>query len=151
MGNRYTVSQENVTPTAGNDILTLVSATSRRLRIWEVQVSGRGTSSAAQSIEVSRSTGGTTPGGAATVNKTDHTDEPTNTFTTATTWAAQPSQDASRTVLGFNALGGANRAGSASSTRPYGLEARNGENISIRAATGITWQPISLSVVVEED
>src|SRR5215467_14340369 len=151
MGNRYSVSQENVTPTAGNDVLTIISASGRRIRLWEVQASGRGTSSAAQSLEVSRSTAGTTPGGAVTPNKFDHTDEPAMTSTTATTWSVQPTQDTNRTVLGFNALGGANRAGSASSTRPYGIEARNGENISIRAATGITWQPISLSVVVEED
>ncbi len=148
MGNRYIIKQNNVTPTAGNDIMTIVSATARRIRVVEVAVAGRGSSSAAQQIEVGRSTGGTTPGGTLTPNKFDHTDQPAMASTVPTTWAAQPTIDTQTEVLGFNALGGANRW-----IPPKGaaIEARNGENISIRATTGVTFQALSVSAVVEED
>jgi hypothetical protein len=153
MGNRYVLKQNNVTPTAGNDILTIVSASSRRIRLVEVTVSGRGTSSAAQQIEFGRSTGGTTGGGSVTPNKYDHQDQPTAASTVNTTWSAQPTLDTNTEIAGFNALGGAFRwtppvkggPGSAS------MEVRNGDNISIRASTGVTFQPISLSCVYEED
>jgi hypothetical protein len=60
----------------------------------------------------------------------------------------QPTIDTHTEILGFNALGGANRwippKGSA-------VEARNAENISIRATAGVTFQALSVSAVVEED
>lgn len=146
---RYIVSQTNVTPTAGNDIITLVSAASRRLRVVQVSVSGRGTSSASQQIQVGRSTGGTTPGGAITPGKADHVDQPAAAFTAPTTWAAQPTLDTNGAAqIGWNALGGANHW-----TPPKGtlFEARNGEELSIRASAGVTFQALSVSVVVEED
>jgi hypothetical protein len=148
MGNRYIIKQQNVTPTAGNDILTIISASSRRLRICEIAVAGRGTTSASQQIEAGRSTSGTTSGGTQTPGKLDHTDQPAAAGTYATTWSVQPTLDTHSEVIGWNALGGANRwippAGKA-------LEARNGEQLSIRASSGVTWQAMSISVVVEED
>jgi hypothetical protein len=148
MGNRYTIARDNHTPTGGNDSLTIISGASRRVRLISVNVAGRGSSSASQQIQVGRSTGGTTPGGAITPSKGDHTDLPAATFTTATTWAAQPTLETNYDVVGWNALGGANRY-----PAPGGkyFEARNGENISIRAPSGPTYQAMSFSVVIEED
>jgi hypothetical protein len=116
--------------------------------VAEVSVSGRGTSSASQQIQAGRSTAGTTPGAAITPSKADHSDQPSANFTTATTWAAQPTLETNYQVIGWNALGGANRW-----IPPKGsmLEARNGENISIRAPSGPTFQAMSISVVIEED
>lgn len=153
MGNRYVVHVINVTPTAGNDILTLISAANRRLRLVELTAVGRGSSSAAQQIEFGRAPTGTTPGGAITPNKFDHQDEPTATFTTATTWSVQPAIDVNTEIAGWNALGGAFRwtppvKGGSGAGAP---EVRNGEVISIRATSGVTFQALSLSVVVEED
>lgn len=148
MGNRYIVKQTNVTPTAGNDIMTIVSPANRRVRLCEVSVAGRGSSSAAQQIDVGRSTGGTTGGGALTPNKYDHTDQPAAASVVNTTWSVQPTIDTHTEVLGYNALGGANRW-----IPPKGVavEARNGENISIRATSGVTFQGLSISAVFEED
>jgi hypothetical protein len=148
MGNRYTVARDNVTATGGNDVLTCISGANRRIRVVEVSVAGRGTSSAAQQFQVGRSTAGTTPGGAITPSKADHTDQPAANFTTATTWAAQPTLETNYEVVGWNALGGANRW-----IPPKGsiMEARNGENISVRAPSGPTYQAASISVVIEED
>lgn len=145
---RYLVSRDNITPTGGNDVLTCISGANRRIRILEVSVAGRGTTSAAQQINVGRSTGGTTPGGAITPSKADYTDQPAANFTTATTWSAQPTLETNFEVVGWNALGGANR------WQPPGgklIEARNGENISIRAPSGPTYQATSISVLIEED
>lgn len=148
MGNRYFVSRDNVTATGGQDVLTIVSAASRRTRILEVSIAGRGTSSAAQQLQVGRSTGGTTGGGAITPSKADHSDQPAAASTVNTTWAAQPTFETNYEVVGWNALGGANRwvppKGSA-------IEARNGENISIRAPAGPTFQAMSISVLFEDD
>jgi hypothetical protein len=148
VGNRYIIKQQNITPTAGNDILTIISASSRRVRICEVAVAGRGTSSAAQQVEIGRSSGGTTGGGAQTPGKVDHTDEPAAGGTYNTTWSAQPTLDAHSEVMGWNALGGNNRW-----IPPAGkiLEARNGEQISVRASAAVTFQAASISVIVEED
>jgi hypothetical protein len=148
VGNRYIVKQQNITPTAGNDILTVLSIASRRGRIVEVSVSGRGTSSAAQQIEVGRSTSGSTGGGALTPGKFDHNDEPAAAFTYNTTWSVQPTLDTHSEVIGWNALGGANRW---IPPKGSGFEFRNGEQISIRASSGVTFQACSISVVIEED
>ena len=148
MGNRYIIARDNVTPTGGQDVLTVISATGRRVRVCEISVVGRGSSSAAQQFQVGRSTAGTTPGGAITPGKADHTEQPAAALTTATTWAAQPTPETNYEVVGWNALGVPNRW-----IPPKGsiLEARNGECISIRAPTGPTYQAVSFSAVVEED
>lgn len=151
MGQRYTVSRNAITPTAGNDALTLISAANRRIRIVSLNVKGGGTSSAQQELQISQNPTGTTPGGAIVPSKAEHSDQPAATFTTATTWAAQPTQATNFEVVGFNALGGANRW-TTPPGKPQGMfEARNGEVISIRAPTGPTYQACSFSVVVEED
>lgn len=151
MGQRYTVSRNNVTPTAGQDILTIISAASRRVRIVSLNVVGAGTSSATQALNISMNPAGTTPGGAIVPSKAEHSEQPAATSTTATSWSVQPTQATNYEVVGWNALGGANRWVTAPG-RPQGsFEARNGDVISIRAPSGPTYQAINISVVIEED
>jgi hypothetical protein len=151
MGQRYTVSRDNVTPTGGQDVLTLISAASRRIRLVSAKVSGRGSTSAAQQLQIAMNATGTTPGGAITPSKAEHTEQPSATFTTATTWAAQPTLATNYEVLGWNALGGQG-AWTTPPGRTQGMfEARNGDVISIRAPSGPTYQAMSISAVVEED
>jgi len=145
---QYIVARDAVTPTGGQDVLTFISASSRRLRIKEISVVGRGSTSAAQQLQVGRSTGGTTGGGALTPDKFDHSDQAAAAMTVNTTWSAQPTLGAHYEVVGWNALGGPNRWVPPGGK---GFEARNGEQISIRAPSGPTFQPVSISVVVEED
>ena len=52
---RYIVERLNVTPVSGQDILTAISAASRRLRLVDLSVTGAGTTSAAQALQVGRS------------------------------------------------------------------------------------------------
>ena len=150
MGNRYVVQRTNITPTAGNDVVTIVTAASRRARVVQVTVGGLGSTSAAQQLILARSTGGTTGGGAITPDKFEHTDQPAASSTVNTTWAAQPTLGTNGVTLGWNALGGA-----IVWNAPAGgnrIEARNAENISLRAnSTGVTYQALSASVIFEED
>lgn len=147
MGNRYQVQRLGVTPTADQDVLTIVSASNRRARPVQVTLVGRGSSSAPQSLRLARSSGGTTGGGAQTQSKGEHTDQPAAASVVNTTWSAQPTVEAHGVVIGMNALGGA-----IVYNVPKGMfEARNGENISLRATAGNTYQSMDVTVVFEED
>lgn len=148
MGNRYIVTRDNITPTGGQDVVTIVSASGRRVRLIEVSVNGRGGTSAAQQLIAARSSGGTSGGGGITPNKFEHTDQPSAVSTVNTTWSGQPTLDTNGEAIGWNALGGANRW---VPPKGYGVEARNAENISIRAPSGPTYQACTLSVVFDED
>jgi len=149
---RYVVKRVNFTPAnTTDDVLTLVSASSRRLRVLGVYANGQGASSAPQALAASRvSTAGITPGGAITPTKADHNDQPAAAFTTATTWGTQPVIETNGITLSWNALGGYAPWNVTQFSKGV-LEARNGENISFRPIAGTTPQVMSLSVLVEED
>lgn len=147
MGNRYVVEFSG-TPASPNDLLTCISGANRRIRVVQVDVAGAGASSAAQGLKLCRSTGGTTPGAPVTPSKGEHTDQPVANFTTATTWAAQPAAETNGHMIGYNALGPGKWV---ASQKTPATEARNGENISLRALAGFTYQACKVSVVVEED
>mgnify|MGYP000193210624 CR=1 FL=1 len=147
MGNRYTVSRDAVTPTGGNDVLTFVPASGRRIRPVQISIAGAGTTSAAQRLFLVRSTGGTTGGGAITPNDGNYTDQPAAASTVNTTWSVQPTVETNGIHLGFNALGGA----MVYNVPPGLLEARDTERISLRALSGPTYQAVSVTVVYEED
>lgn len=147
MGNKYIVEQRNVTPTAGNDVITIASPSSRRARLVQVAVAGRGTTSAAQGLELFRSTAGTTPGGSVTPDKGEHSDQPAASSVCSTTWSVQPTVGTNGVAIGWNALGGAMIY-----NVPKGLlEARNGECISLRAPASYTFQACSITATFEED
>jgi hypothetical protein len=149
MGNRYVVKQKGVTPGSGTDIFTIVSVATRRVRLVEVAVAGNGTTSAYQMIEVGRSSAGSSSSVQVTAGKFDHTEEPASGAASyPTVWGTQPTLDTNSEVIGWNALGGANRW---IPPKGSGLEARNGEMVSLRASVGVTFQPMSVSAIVEED
>jgi len=152
MGNRYVVKRVNFTPAnTTDDILTIRSAASRRLRLISVDVNGQGASSAPQGVTISRvTTVGVTPGGVIVPDKGDHNDQPAAAFTTATTWVTQPVVNTNGKTLSFNALGGKDQWTATQFTKGM-FEARNAEELSIRPTAGTTPQLTSLSVVCEED
>lgn len=149
MGSRYVVEVRNVTPTAGNDALTIVAAAGRRVRLVSVAATGRGTTSAAQGLEVSRATtAGITGTGGITPTPVEHSDQPASAFTALTTWATQPVVPANGWPVGWNAIGGYAMWNVPKDAR---YEARDGQNLSIRIPSGYTMQPCSIAVMVEED
>ena len=149
MGSRYVVEVRNVTPTAGNDALTLVSASGRRIRLVSISATGRGSTSAAQGVEVARATtAGITGGGGITPTPVEHSDQPAAAVSAFTTWATQPVVPANGWPLGWNAIGGQSVWNVPKDAK---YEARNGENLSVRVPTGYTMQACSIAVMVEED
>lgn len=149
MGNRYTAKQKGVTPGSGVDILSIQASVNRRARLIQVSVAGNGTTSAYQMIEVGRATAGSSLATTIVPGKFDHTDEPAPSATYGTTWGTAPTLSTTDSeVIGWNALGGANRW---IPPKGAGFEFRNGEVITFRASVGVTFQAMSLSVVVEED
>lgn len=147
MGNRY-IADIDLTPTGGNDVMTIIPPSGRRTRLVQVVISGNGTTSAAQRLIVSKSSGGTTGGGAITPGKADHIDQPAAAGVVDTTWSVQPTLDANGITLGWNALGGA-----IVYNVPKGmLEVRTTtEYLSLRAPSGPTFQACSVTAVFEED
>lgn len=137
-------SLSNTTQNTANDLMTLISQTSRRARINSVLYGGMGTTSAAGEIAVARSTGGTTPGGAQTPVLSS-TDAPaaSGAVVVDTTWAAQPTLSGSVFVrIPANANGGVVKTN-------VGMEFRNGEQVSIRPVVGT--HNVTLTVEVEYD
>jgi hypothetical protein len=150
MGNRYMVARANVTPTAAQDVMQILSLASRRTRVIQIAIGGLGSSSAAQQLQVGRSTGGTTPGGPITPDKFEHSEQPTAVTVINTTWAAQPTLGTNFIPLGWNALGGSIIWNAPANGNK--LEVRNAEFLSIRAnSAGVTYQAMSISVIFEED
>lgn len=147
MGNKYTVEFSG-TPVAGSDFLTCISGTGRRIRALRTDVSGAGASSASQGLKLARSTGGATPSAAIVPSKAEHVEQPASNFTTATAWVTQPTIETNGYMIGFNALGPGQWQAN-QKTPP--LEARNGENISLRALAGFTYQACKVSILIEED
>jgi hypothetical protein len=143
---KYTLSRSNVANSTSNDLLTLISASARKLRLLEILVVGMGTTSTALEVAVFRSTGGTTGGGALTPAKLD-TDTANQAFTNFTTWSVQPTLSGDPVIprQAFNANGGIMRF--VCSPRDEVL-IRNGEQFSVRGVLGAG--NLSLGVVVEE-
>ena len=151
MGNRYIVQLELAAPTKNEAVLEIIPAASRRARVCEVTVGGRGTSSAYQRASVVRATTAGTGSSTTTPVKFDHVEQPAAASTVNTAWSGQPTEEAHGEEMTWNALGGSNRwlapKGSA-------LEATGtGDSIVIFIPndSGLTTQAMSLSVVFEED
>lgn len=105
----YLVSRSSYTPTVGNDILTVIAAAGRPVVLRKIGLVGLGTVFEVQGVRATRSTGGTTGGGALTPSKR-HTDQAAFAGTVYTTWAAQPTlvSDDGGVRMGFRADGGVN-------------------------------------------
>lgn len=142
----YTYSVSNTAMNTSNDLMTLIAAANRRVQIVEVIVGGMGTTSAAGEVRVSRSTGGTTGGGALTGQKA-HSDLPTAASTVNTTWSAQPSLSGDPIArIPVNQNGG---LAIWRPTKPEEAEFRNSEQISIRPAVGT--HNVTVTVRTRED
>lgn len=140
---RYIYSRSNVALNTAQDLMTLIANANARCNLVEVIAGGMGTSGQANEIVISRSTGGSTGGGALTPQE-GVADDPTAPLTVNTTWSTQPTLDSTTPYrIPFNNNGGVVRA-----VFPKGqFEFRNSEQMSIRPAVGTG--NITLTVVVE--
>lgn len=95
-------------PSAAEDLLTIIPASSRQFEIIEISLVGLGTASDAGEVQLARSTGGTTGGGALTARPLRFS-QIVFGGTNFTTWTSQPTVTEILLDIGVNANGGAYR------------------------------------------
>jgi hypothetical protein len=131
-GNYFALARSSFALSTAADALTIIGASNRRLYIVEISFSGLGTVSAANEVLVSRSTGGTTGGGAITAAKM-FDNSAAAAFTNFTTWSAVPTLTGTGLLrLGVNANGGV-----------YRWVARPGSEIELVSTEQVSIRPVS--------
>ena len=144
MSGIYTVNRAATALNTAQDLATITAAAGKPLRVHLVDLSGQGAAAADNTVLVSRSTGGTTAGGAITPTPTDPS-MPAAGFTVATTWSAQPTLGVTLWRASVNALNGKDRFVASPGTELF--VAASGQ-ISIRSAAGTS--NVVLNMIVEE-
>jgi len=141
----HSVTRSNVALNTANDLLTIIVAASRKIKIHEISVGGMGTASAANELAVQRSTGGTTGGGAITPESVDPDSLADSVTVVNTTWSAQPTLSGTPLLrLPVNANGGVYRW----LAKPgQELVVRNSGQLSVRPAVGSS--TVTIHVVYE--
>jgi hypothetical protein len=147
MAGFFSLSRSNVALSTTNDFLTIIPATARTFDLIEVSVGGIGTASAANELQIARSSGGNTPGGAVTAQPLREAQAAAG-FTNATTWTTQPTLGPVLLRLPVNANGGIYRW-----VRPPGqvitfIDSNTNEMLSARSAVGTS--SVSVHIIVEE-
>ena len=140
----YTVTRTSSALSTANDSMTIIASASKPLRVYIVDIKGMGTTSAANEVLLSRSTGGTTGGGAITPSPTN-TGSAAASFTVNTTWSAQPNLGVTLWRFGVNANGAVDKfvaiPGAEISVPVSG-------QLSIRSASGTS--SVTINVLIEE-
>lgn len=141
MGARYTATRTAAALSTTNDQMTIIAPSTRALKIWAIRLYGAATASAYNEVLVSRSSGGTTGGGAITPTPKATLSSASGT-TVNTTWSAQPTIGVTIERMGVNANGGI-----AAKVFPPGgeIDVPPSGQISIRSASGTS----SVAVEVE--
>ena len=102
----YTASVTGVTPNTSNDLMTILPASGKPIRIKRIRASGEATTSTVMRTVVNKSSSGTTGGGALTLDKASSSD-PAASTTVNTTWSVQPTLAGQNHYQeGWNAFGG---------------------------------------------
>ncbi|WP_157266608.1 hypothetical protein [Azohydromonas aeria] len=127
------------------DLLTLVAANNKPLRVLMVDLKGMGTTSSANEVLMSRSTGGTGAGGALAAEKVN-SNSAAASFSAFTTWGAQPTL-AARPIWAFgpNTNGGIDKFVAVPGAE---ISVPASGQLSFRAAAGTG--PVTIAVLVEE-
>lgn len=139
----FTVTRGSAALSTTNDLMTIIAAAGKPLRIMVVELKGMGTASAANSVLVSRSSGGTTGGGTITPRPVDGASSPS--FTVNTTWSVQPTLGNEQWRLEPNANGGIDKFVALPGAE---ILVPAGAQISIRSESGTS--NVVANVVVEE-
>ena len=143
MGARYSVNKVGTALSTTADSLTITAPATRALKIWEIRPYGQGTTSAANEILISRSTGGVTP--VAVTPTPQASGSAAALFTAASSWTTQPTIGVTLRRIGVNSNGAYSplvfMPGNEIEIPPSGV-------LSIRSAVGTG--SVTLDVLVEE-
>lgn len=140
----YTVTRTSTALSTSNDLVTVTASSSKPLRLYIVDLKGMGTASAANEILLSRSTGGTTAGGAITPAPLI-SGSAASSFTVATTWSAQPTLGVTLWRFGVNANGAIDKLVSLPGAE---ISIPASGQVSIRSASGTS--NVTLDMLIEE-
>lgn len=140
----YTVTRTSTALSTSNDLVTVTASASKPLRLYIVDLKGMGTASAANEILLSRSTGGTTAGGAITPTPLI-SGSAASSFTVATTWSAQPTLGVTLWRFGVNANGAIDKFVSLPGAE---ISIPASGQVSIRSASGTS--NVTLDMLIEE-
>lgn len=141
----YSVTRTSAALSTTADLLTLVASATKPLRVYIADIKGMGVSSAANEVLMSRSTGGTTGGGALTPQPAA-TSSGAASFQAFTTWSAQPTLNAQPLWrFSVNANGGIDKFVAVPGAE---ISVPVGGQISFRSATGTS--NVTINVLVEE-
>lgn len=140
----YTVTRTSTALSTTNDLVTVIASSTKPLRVYIVDLKGMGTASAANEVLLSRSSGGTTGGGAITPSPVN-VGSAAASFTVNTTWSVQPTIGVNLWRFGVNANGGIDKfvaiPGAEISVPVSG-------QLTIRSASGTS--NVALSMLIEE-
>jgi hypothetical protein len=140
----FTVTRTRTALSTSNDLMTLVASSTKPLRVYIADIKGMDAASAANEVLMSRSSSGTTAGGAITPVKVNSNSSAAS-FTVATTWSVQPTLGDTLWRFGVNANGGIDKfvaiPGAEISVPVSG-------QISFRSASGTS--NVTINVLVEE-
>ena len=143
MGARYVANKVGTALSTTADAMTITAPATRALKIWEIRVYGQGTASAANEIQIARSTGGATPVAITPVPRA--TLSAAAGTTVAGSWTTQPTLGVIIDRIGVNSNGAYTplvfMPGNEIEVPPSG-------QISIRSAVGTG--VVTLDVVFEE-
>lgn len=103
MGARYSANRVGAALSTTADSLTITAPSTRALKIWEIRIYGQGTTSVANEVLVSRSTGGTTP--VAVTPTPLATLSPAAGTTVASGWTTHPTLGVTIRRIGVNSNG----------------------------------------------
>jgi hypothetical protein len=140
----YTVTRTKSALSTTADTLTIQASGTKPLRVYEVDIEGMGTASAANEVVMARSTGGTTGGGAITPGP-NNPGASAASFNAYTTWVSQPTLGQVLWRFGPNANGGVSKR-----VTPPGMEwsVPVGGQLSFRSVFGAS--EVIINVQVEE-
>lgn len=144
----YSVVRAGITPVAGNDYFTFITAASIQVRYLELIIGSEGTASAAARAVFQRSTGGTTGGGAQTPEEFNQLSPAASSWWSNifTTWTGQPTLSGNPyLVFGWNALGGFVDWKAPPGSEVY--QQGSSEQVSFRNAAGTA--VVSVTAIIE--
>ena len=129
----YTVTRKNVTPTVGNDLLTIIAPANKAIRIKRIRASGEATASTVMRTLIQRSTGGS--GSIPLTPEKSSTTDPAASSTIVQVWlTGQPTLSGIPLYNeGWNAFGG----GFDLTLDGREIYLVNAEQLSIRADAGV--------------
>lgn len=140
----YTVTRTSTALSTANDLVTVTASNSKPLRLYIVDLKGMGSATAANEVLLSRSTGGTTAGGAITPTPLN-TGSGAASFTVATTWSAQPTLGVTLWRFGVNANGAIDKFVAIPGAE---IPIPSSGQVSIRSASGTS--NVTLNMLIEE-